>query len=1112
MNKITKLSILTLASALFSGMLLQVSPTNVAAYDDFIVELHKKTILKAEVGDNFSIVLTSDFQVYTFGLNDKGQLGNSTKTNSNTPINITPRFNLPDGETIKDINAGATHGLALTTLNRIFVWGDNRNSQSGVPSASQLEAVTPFDATGNMNPLVNGTRPTVLKIVASNFNTLVLRDTIVTEAVWMFGDNSNLQLGSAIATYINKVNLGLFNTVGEKVIDAGIYERHAYALSSTGRVATWGNDASGQLGNGSTNVNSATPGLITFAGVTAPQRVISVAAGTSHSVAVTNFGSVFFWGSNAGYAIGEALPLNDSKTTPHNLTSYYATVPENDSYPIFGPDPWEENTYWLPFAVEAGYRSTFFKVTRAYKLSNETTYTFEDWYEFYAVGTNTFGNVKGILAWTDREFLLKPYYISYNYYDDAEQSSISFSMTNLFILNTEGDFTMYGSNIFGQQGLGFNSENVFNDDVYDESNYNHNFSYNVRDFENYVYAYLPANLTAPLNDYFDQPNRQDEYDAIFGYWYNDTNRQYGIIDYYFGEEFTDKEWLLISDEQMLKMRSIFAEIFEDQVLYGWVPATNADLLTYVKDNLEDRYWLREDMEAMANYQSWELSWDDLVTLDQDIVDLLPAAVETRLVEFRAILAKIQTFEDDVLQPFVELLSTLNDADNDFTDLYDDGLWLDLGNSDIERLIALGYTDEILAIFDAYAELTELEQLLLMERHDFNYFELYDEYYEYFADDYADALSQFEDDIQDGEWSWYWPLFENLSDLEALLAGINTLNPISLDMFKDLYVDGGENYYDYYEYEYWIYLNELLPLLQEGKDVFDQIVIIEDLIQNDDGYDYVNLDDVPAILDMYADFLLLSEEAQDLLDPEYIYWIYSLALEALAYEVEDLGWDIYDIEDESGTYGLFANYDDVLAALAKFEALPEDAFEYLSEDAIEYYEYLMSIKLSLEEGLDVFNQIMDIEDMDLDNLDVTTIEAISNMYEDYLALSEDAQELLDPEYVQWLLSLIIEQVESDIETLPGTVEDFDALFNDAETKDATINGLLGAWNKYQAMSDDLRDDMDPEARAHLEALYARYLELTRPSVDLLMIGLILVHLSAGVYFAFKKKDVLVKPVQ
>jgi hypothetical protein len=290
------------------------------------------------------------------------------------------------------------------------------------------------------------------------------------------------------------------------------------------------------------------------------------------------------------------------------------------------------------------------------------------------------------------------------------------------------------------------------------------------------------------------------------------------------------------------------------------------------------------------------------------------------------------------------------------------------------------------------------------------------------------------------------------------------------------------------------------------------VITEDLIQNDDDFDYVNLEDVPAILDMYADFLLLSEEAQDLLDPEYVYFIYSLALEALANEVDILGFNIYNIEDESGTYGLFANYDDIVDALAKFDALPEDALEYLSEDAIEYYEYLLTIKLPLAEGLDVFNQIVDIEEMDLDNLDVTTIEAILDMYEDYLDLSEEAKNLIDPDYVEWLLSLIIEQVESDIETLPGTVEDFDALFNDEETKDATINGLLGAWNKYQAMSDDLKEDMDPEARAHLEALYARYLELTKPSVDLLMIGLILVHLSAGVYFAFKKKDVLVKPVQ
>jgi hypothetical protein len=1107
MNKMTKISIFTLASATFSGILLQASPIKVQAYDDFIVELHNKTILKAEVGDNFSVILTSDYQVYTFGKNDVGQLGNGTEINSNEPINITNKFNLAVGETIEDIDAGANHSVALTSLNRIFVWGDNSQNQLGTSGSVSL---TPLDLTMFLNADVGGVRPSVTKIEASNVNTLVLRDTNVSVAVSLVGDNSALQLGRLGGSLVNNenyVNLDLFDSIGEKVIDAGIYHNTAYAISSTGRVATWGLDDSGQLGNGSSNTNSETPGLISFTGVNAPERVISVATGTSHSVAVTNFGSVFFWGSNAGYAIGEALPLNDSKTTPYNLTSYYATL--HDSYPIFGEDPYEEDLYWLPFAVEAGYRSTFFKVSRATKIAPSTTFTFEDWYEFNAVGTNTFGNVKGTLAWTESEFLLKPYYIDYNNYDDAEHASISFSRTNLFILNTEGDFTMYGSNIFGQQGLGFNSENVFNDDVYSESSYNHNFSYNVRDFENYVYNELPADLTAPINNYFDESDRMTEYEAIYGYWYNEGDRNEGIIDYYFGDIFTEKEWELISEAQLTKMRTIFAEIFEDQVLYGWVPATNEELLTYVEDNLEERYWLREDMEAMTNYQSWELSWDDLITLDAATIALLDANVEPRLDDFRALLANIMTFENDVLQTFVALLYTLNVDDIEYAYLDDNGeLVLNLGNSDIERLIGLGYTDDILAIFDAYNELSELEQLLLMERHDINYNELFDEYYEYFADAYSDELEDFEFDVQEGEWDNYSSLFENLTALEALLEGRDALNPISYDMFADFYVDGDDNIYDYYYYEYWIWLNDLLPALQEGKDVFDLIVLVEAFIQYDE-YSYVELENVPAILEMYEAFLLLSEEAQNLLDPEYVNWIYGLALEALVYEVELMLFDLSNTEDEGYALVLFENYNDVLAAIAKYEALPEDALDLLDLEAIEYYEYLLGLQPYLEEGFDVYEAIKAIDEMDLEAMDDATIEAISDMYNDYLNLSEEAKSLLDPEYVETLRDLAIQAVESYVDELPLTVEDFDELFNDEETKDATINSLLNAWNAYQAMSDELKDGMDEVQRAHLEALYNRYLESSGTQLDLSILALIIVHLSVGAYFAFKKRDVLIK---
>jgi hypothetical protein len=388
------------------------------------------------------------------------------------------------------------------------------------------------------------------------------------------------------------------------------------------------------------------------------------------------------------------------------------------------------------------------------------------------------------------------------------------------------------------------------------------------------------------------------------------------------------------------------------------------------------------MEAYANYKSYimgDFTDDGLATLDNDIISLLSPAVQTRLAEFRVILGNVQAFED-LLEAFVFTLSELpENAEYEFTYLSDGNIWLEYFYENVELFIELGYGDDILEIFAAYAELSELEQMLLTEVNYWNYDALTYIYTTYFVEAYNDQLYDFMDDVQDGDWWWTWPLFSNIDAIKELLAGIDDLPSLSFDLFTELYTNNdGDEYYNYDTYEYWLFLSEILPYLEEGKDVFDQI--------------------------------------------------------------------------------------------------------------------------------------MDIEDMDLDNLDVITIKAILDMYQDYLALSEDAQDLLDPEYVQWLVSLIVEQVESDIEELPSTVEDFDALFNDAETKTATVNSLLNAWNKYQAMSDELRDDMDPEARAHLEALYARYLELTRPSVDLVMIGLILVHLSAGVYFAFKKKDVLVKPVQ
>ena len=1016
------------------------------------------------------------------------------------------------------------------------------------------------------------------------------------------GSNNHGQLAQGDTTTYSDARIANFGgTLSvETIKDVGMFAATGYVLTESGKVFTWGDNRNKQVGNnGSTNVTL--PAELTFTGLSGGEKVVSVSVGVNHGVAVTSAYKIFFWGTNFNYAVGDSttLPLNTVKNTPFNATAgfiydyeyyfggfatnYYLSSDETETY--------EDETY-RPLEVYAGNDATIFKVENVYRYyENNIPGPYSEPYIYYwVIGLNSFDNQLYVLTDYDNEVFVQLEYANWQTYNDFETLiDFGFSRTNSIWLNEEGDFTIHGSNIYGQHGFG---------SLTDGGDYsNTNYSYNVRYFIDNVYNYLPTNLTAPLEDYFYPvggmtPTLRDEYEAIYGYWsgFNDNNRSPGILDYFFpesyntGYSFTDREWAVFTSEQIDFMKEIIAIVFEDEILHdSWI---RTDELIYeeIEDNREASSWVREDMTLYVNYGSWNMSYDDNVYLDEEMIGFLATAVETRLDYYRELLAAVEGFEDTYLQPFLAaMLELTEEFDGEFSFTYYDNYYrefaLDLGFDQIEYLIENDYQDEILAIFEAYEALPELVQLLINE---WNYYGIYDElyydYHYYFADAYSDELWDFMYDVQDDDWYWYYPLFANLEDLQALLEKINSLPQQSFTWFTDTYEDyWGDEYYDYYSYEYWLHLNELLPLLIEGKPVFDQIVIIEDFVQYDDEeYDYyVNVEDAAAIIAMFNDFLALSEEAQELLDPEYVYWLYDLALTALANDVESRLYNILDEEYENGYYGLFANYDDVIAALTAFEALPEDALELLGEETIEYYYYLLDLKEALSDGLEVYGQIVDIEDLiqydeetESFYVNLDDAQSILDMYANYLLLSEDAQELLDPEYVYFiydlalqalankvnamvdaieddevidindlqavldaiaaynalpddakeyaeeayqrllgLLNVIRESVENTVDELPS-LEDFTELYNNPDTREQAVNDLLAAKEAYDALTDEQKEAFDPELKAKLDALLNLYAELQRPDVDFGMIFLILVHLSAGAYFAFKKRDTLI----
>lgn len=79
---------------------------------------------------------------------------------------------------------------------------------------------------------------------------------------------------------------------------------HSLALKSDGTVWAFGNNGSGQLGNGSTT-DSCTPVQVLVNPTTGLTNVVEIAAGAAHSIARKSDGTVWAWGSNVFAQLGD---------------------------------------------------------------------------------------------------------------------------------------------------------------------------------------------------------------------------------------------------------------------------------------------------------------------------------------------------------------------------------------------------------------------------------------------------------------------------------------------------------------------------------------------------------------------------------------------------------------------------------------------------------------------------------------------------------------------------------------------------------------------------------------------------------------------------------------
>jgi uncharacterized repeat protein (TIGR02543 family) len=91
----------------------------------------EETIIQVSLGCYHSTALTSQKRVLIWGGNASGQLGDGTMINSYSPIDITDKIKLDEGEVISKVLSGSANSSVFTSQKRLFIWGSNSVGQFG---------------------------------------------------------------------------------------------------------------------------------------------------------------------------------------------------------------------------------------------------------------------------------------------------------------------------------------------------------------------------------------------------------------------------------------------------------------------------------------------------------------------------------------------------------------------------------------------------------------------------------------------------------------------------------------------------------------------------------------------------------------------------------------------------------------------------------------------------------------------------------------------------------------------------------------------------------------------------------------------------------------------
>mmetsp|Transcript_21004 Transcript_21004/g.38905 ORF Transcript_21004/g.38905 Transcript_21004/m.38905 type:complete len:411 (-) Transcript_21004:1165-2397(-) len=280
-------------------------PTELSSLRDY-------NIHKVAVGTSNMAAITDDGRVLTWGLDDCGQCGHKQIV---VPMNSKhyqpPVFkggSAPDivsgleGRVVVDVSCGRHFTACATSDGSVYVWGSGGDYV--LANGTRANAKAPVKVVA-----LEGKRITSVRC-GRNF-VLALDDTGI---LYSWGRNDNGQLGQSTQDFYMTAPKPV--SVLQDVVQMAVGDFHVVALTSNGKVFTWGAGADGQLGHGNRS-NQFSPKQITDL-----PAISKVAAGGNHTTLLTSDLKLLAFGRGREGQLGRGIERESAasnRLTPQHV-------------------------------------------------------------------------------------------------------------------------------------------------------------------------------------------------------------------------------------------------------------------------------------------------------------------------------------------------------------------------------------------------------------------------------------------------------------------------------------------------------------------------------------------------------------------------------------------------------------------------------------------------------------------------------------------------------------------------------------------------------------------------------------------------------------------------